>query len=336
MLTDQQLMLRKRGIGGSDVSAILGLSRYSSALHVYLSKRDELPGEEEKRNEESKLFGSLCEDVAIKIYRERTGRRVRKTKRLYRHKAYPYMCGFVDGVQYDTITNARGVAEVKWLDASQRSVWVNQGVPEGYYLQLQHYMSVLNVTWGTFVVVFGGNKFEYFDVQRDDALIARLIEVEGEFWGRVERGEPPDLTFDELGKSLLKRLYPKQEPGKEMISDDEDARAKARRLFALSATIKQREADLLGIEVWFKNRMQDAEKLLVPGVATLTWKAQSSNRFDAVRFRKDDPAVAARYTNVSESRVFRKVPIGDEEVALVEDEMITTAPQAARRITFDE
>ena len=329
---------RTLGIGGSDVAAILGLSRYRNALHVYLEKRKELPGEEPKDNEEGKLFGTLCEAVAAKVYAERTGRKVWRPSRSFVHPSLPFVRGNLDRLQHGPTRKRadRGAVEIKWLDASRRSVWVNEGVPEGYYLQLQHYMLVTGLRWGTFVVVFGGNKLEYFDVDRDEPLIARLVEVETEFWDRVVQGNPPDITFDELGKNLLKRLYPAQVVGKEMIMDDEEAKAKARRLFTVEATIKQRQADALGLEVWFKEKMADVEKLLVPGVATFTWKSQSSNRIDIDKFRAEQPAMSATYTVTKPSRVFRKKNAEEEVAELVPDEMIVFAPQAARRITFDD
>lgn len=333
---------RTLGIGGSDVPAILGLSRYRSALHVYLEKRKELPGEEEKWNEQGKMFGTRCEDIACKLFSEKTGRKIRKPGQTYIAKGYPFIRGNIDRLQWDVTRptdRIRGVLEAKWLDASQYSVWTKDGVPEGYYLQLQSYLLCTGLQWGSFVVVFGGNKLEFFDVERDEALIVRLIEVEVEFWDRVQTGRPPDLSFDELGKALLTRLYPKQVPGKEMILDDEEATAKARRLFALQDTVKARQQSLLELEVWFKDKMGDAEKLLVPTVATFTWKAQSSTRIDVDKLRADYPAVAKECEKTTDSRVFRKTVLKTADIDAVElekDEMIVTAPQAARRFSFDE
>lgn len=336
------LAARKLGIGGSDVPAILGLSRYRSALHVYLEKRGELPGEEEKWNEQGKMFGTRCEDIACKLFSEKTGRRIRKRSKPYIAKGYPFIRGNIDRLQWDLARPSdriRGVLEAKWLDASQYSVWTKEGVPEGYYLQLQSYLLCTGLQWGSFVVVFGGNKLEFFDIERDEPLIQRLIEVASEFWDRVITGRPPDLSFDELGKALLTRLYPKQIPGKEMILDDEEATAKARRLFALTETVKQRQQSLLELEVWFKEKMGDAEKLLVPTVATFTWKAQSTTRMDVDKLRSDYPVEAKACEKSSDSRVFRKTVLKTAEIDIAElekDEMIITAPQAARRFSFNE
>lgn len=333
---------RTLGIGGSDVAAILGLSRYRSALHTYLEKRKELKGDEVKWNEEGKAFGTRCEAIACQMYTERSGRRIRKPGRTHIHPKFPFIRGNVDRIQWDNTRptdQVRGVVEAKWLDASQRTVWINEGVPEGYYLQIQHYLLCTGLRWGTFVVVFGGNKLEFFDVDRDEPLILRLLEVEKEFWRRVETGNPPDMSFDELGKKLLTRMYPTQVPGKEMVLDDAEAIAKARRLFALQATVKAREASLLEIEVWLKEKMGDAEKLVVPGLASFTWKSQTARRINVDKLRAGHPDIAAQYTEEQPSRVFRKtlaklVDISAEP--LVEDELLFSAPQAARRFSFDE
>ena len=45
MLTTEQLEARKKGIGGSDVASILGLSPWKSQYQLYLEKRGELEEE---------------------------------------------------------------------------------------------------------------------------------------------------------------------------------------------------------------------------------------------------------------------------------------------------
>lgn len=332
---------RSLGLGGSDIGPMLGLSRYRSPLHVYLEKRRELPPEDGRdENAEGKRFGTLCESVVATLYRERTGRTIRKPGRTYRHPQYAFMLANPDRLQQPEAGSAlsgRGILEIKWLDASRRWVWINEGVPDGYYLQLQHYLLVTGASWGSFAVVFGGNRLEYFDVQRDEAVIQRLIEVESDFWRRVETGNPPDVSFDALGASLLGRLYPTPTPGAEMILDDEEARAKARRLFSISALLKAREEEKDALEVWFKDKMREAELLLVPSIGKFTWKAQAAKRVDLALLRKEQPEIAARYSVESTTRVFRKQSL--EEIAAEMGAEITAplqAPQAARRLAFDE
>ena len=40
---DEWLALRRTGIGGSDIAALLGMNRYTSPYELYLDKRGELP-----------------------------------------------------------------------------------------------------------------------------------------------------------------------------------------------------------------------------------------------------------------------------------------------------
>ena len=42
------LAQRKKGIGGSDVSSIMGLNKYKSALELYLDKTGQLPEDDEE------------------------------------------------------------------------------------------------------------------------------------------------------------------------------------------------------------------------------------------------------------------------------------------------
>ena len=59
---------RMKGIGGSDVAAVLGISRWKSALRVYLEKIDEAPEEEEN---EAMEIGRKIEDFIAGLFKER-------------------------------------------------------------------------------------------------------------------------------------------------------------------------------------------------------------------------------------------------------------------------
>lgn len=55
---DEFLHRRRAGIGGSDIAAILGLSKYKTAYDVWLDKRGEAPAEDESDKPGS--IGARC------------------------------------------------------------------------------------------------------------------------------------------------------------------------------------------------------------------------------------------------------------------------------------
>ena len=63
---DQFLAGRKKGIGGSDVAAILGFSPYKSPYQLWLDKTGR--SERKESQNESAHFGNLLEDVVAKEF----------------------------------------------------------------------------------------------------------------------------------------------------------------------------------------------------------------------------------------------------------------------------
>lgn len=65
---------RQTGIGGSDVAAILGLSKWKTPLDVYLAKT----GEVDHEQSQAAYFGTILEDIVAKEFSKRTGLKVQK------------------------------------------------------------------------------------------------------------------------------------------------------------------------------------------------------------------------------------------------------------------
>ena len=64
-----------------------------------------------------------------------------------------------------------------------------------WYAQLQHNIKVTDADGAYLSVFFGNDRYEFFDVPRDDEYITALVEIERHFWHCVETGEQP-VAFD--------------------------------------------------------------------------------------------------------------------------------------------
>ncbi len=73
---DKFLAGRKKGIGGSDVAAILGFSPYKSPYQLWLDKTGR--SERKESQNESAHFGNLLEDVVAKEFSRRSGMKVQR------------------------------------------------------------------------------------------------------------------------------------------------------------------------------------------------------------------------------------------------------------------
>ena len=80
---------RRKGIGGSDAAAILGISPFATARDLYYGKLKILPFEEGEDNWVAKKMGHLLEDLVAEIFAKKTGYRIFQVKKMFHHPDYP-------------------------------------------------------------------------------------------------------------------------------------------------------------------------------------------------------------------------------------------------------
>lgn len=204
---------RRMGIGGSDVSAILGLNSYKSPMAVYLEKIGESPLED--TNSEAAFWGTQLEDVIVRHYAEKNGVKVRRNNHILIHPEYPWMIANLDREAYSDTRGRYGI-EAKTAGLRSAPLWDDGAVPVPYVLQMQHYMAVTG--WDLFVctALIGGQQYIEREIPRDEDIIAHLIEEEGKFWDLVQRKVPPAWDGSQAANQILKALYPKSSPGKQI------------------------------------------------------------------------------------------------------------------------
>ncbi len=182
-LSPEQVAARRAGIGGSDAAAVLGVDPYKTALTIYQAKVGER--EADPPNAAMKR-GTYLEPLARKLYRELTGRRVKRLAQVT-HPSYPFMLCNVDGL---IVANRKrngqdgpGVLELKcpgvWAFAKVK----REGLPMHWLVQMQHNLQVTGFGWGSFAL-FNADLWEmiHFDVMADLELAHALVIKEQQFW----------------------------------------------------------------------------------------------------------------------------------------------------------
>jgi putative phage-type endonuclease len=185
------LEARRKGLGGSDIAGIMGLSPWKSTYQIYMDKKGRIPFEEE--NDQMK-WGKLMEPTLRQFYSNTTGRLVRVPDGIIYHPEYPFLFANPDG-----ITDDRRVVELK--TARYNKGWGEPGtneVPDAYALQVQHYMFVLGFDVTDVVVSIGGGYPVLYIVPADPELQALILEAGLKFWKDVQEGnEPSPVSFSD-------------------------------------------------------------------------------------------------------------------------------------------
>lgn len=79
------LAYRRTRIGGSDVAAIMGVSPFTTARSLYYDKCGIHPMIQDDTNWVAKKVGHLLEDLVAEIFTFKTGYKVFKVSKMFRH-----------------------------------------------------------------------------------------------------------------------------------------------------------------------------------------------------------------------------------------------------------
>ena len=293
---------KMRGIGGSDAAIVAGISKYKSQYQLWMEKTGKA---EPFKGNEATHWGTKLEDVVAEEYTQRTGRKVRRVNMTQYHPEYDFIFGHVDRVS----VGDKRIVEIKTSLGKYRSDtdWGEAGsdsIPEAYYLQVQHYMAVMQSQVCDVAALVSGDsgaELRIYEIQRDDKLISDLIAMEKKFWEYVESDTPPPVrdTRD------LAVKYPKDDD--ETVIASMEIYELVNRLKEMKSAKKEMDDAEEKIKTEIQKFMEEKAYLVSQsGNKLASWKLQTTERVDTSLLKKElDPAVLRKYTKISESRVFR-------------------------------
>lgn len=292
---------RTRYLGGSDVGALLGVSKWKTPLQLYLEKTGQ--SVEEIDPAKAKIFrrGKRMEPVVFEMMAEESGILAVARNQRYVDSEHEFLSCEIDGEAI--IDAARINLEVKTSHPFAAGQWGEEGTDEmdvAYVAQAQHGLMVTGRNLCIFGVLVGADDLRTYRVERDDETIAAMRGREVAFWREhvLARVPPEPQTHDDL-----LRLFAK-DTGRSVEADNEIAEA-VNKLRAAKAAIKSLEFEAAEHELAVQSFMQDATTVTYGGKPLATWKAQQARRFSQREFSDAHPELFEQFKRVSESRVFR-------------------------------
>jgi len=263
------LEARRRGVGGSDVPAILGMSRWNSPRDVWLDKT----GRDTTDTDSWAIRrGNALEQPLLDWFTETTGIRHERVP-LQRNIARPWMIGTPDAI---TPEDAGGIVECKTTSWRLRDEW-EDGPADYAELQGQWYCAVTGASHLWVVAAIGDDEPTIQRVERDEALIATLIEACGRFWREyVEADVEPPLTF--LDRDAMAREFPTVERSRADGDADLDYAITMRQ--QVVSDIKRAEKIKAEAEARIIAALADADHLVIDGKIAATRKAQTARVVD--------------------------------------------------------
>ena len=273
---DEWLSWRRAGIGGSDVAAILGLSKWGTAFTVYLDKHGLMPDHAET---DRQRLGRRLEPVLAAEFTDRTALHVTGEQLCVTDDEHPWRRVTIDGLAAEVLDPARDEiicpVEFKSYAVVERDGSIRKDVrcQVLYQMAVTGYPQAWVVGMGPFARIEVAHvTLDHPDHRTDQAFIVEEVD---RFWHEhVLANEPPQVTGSDADAEALARLYPEHEPGSVVALDElADDLSRYEEIVAMKAALaKLGEAgDLFANRI--KQLMGDAEIGTVDGVPVYTLRA---------------------------------------------------------------
>lgn len=285
---------RTKYIGGSDIGAILGLSKFRTPLEVWMEKT----GKEVRHLDSLPLrFGSFAEEFVASEYARATSFELLHDESIYIHPTHPIMSAHVDRFVLGNGLSkpATRLLECKTANPFARGEWGEPGtdqVPMSYLCQCIWYMAITGIEQCDLAVLFGNSDFRIYEIARDLELEALGIEKALHFWNEhvLKDIAPPAQTEGDY-----QALFKKSDPSKTIEANPKTVEL-IRQLQSLSKQSGDVDEQITQIKQHIMSEMKEAEVLSYQGNVIATWKApKPSFRLDGKRLEVEEKEVFERY-----------------------------------------
>ena len=281
---------RRTGLGGTDASAIMGVSRFRTPVQVCLDKWGELP---EQPDNDLMRYGRMQEPVIRQWYADTTGRSVTVPAGVVRHGKHPFILGSFDG-----LTDDGRLLEIK--TASRGDEWGEPGtdeIPDAYMCQVQHYMMITGLPVADVAVSIAGKMPVIYEVPADKEIHDLLVDRECSFWNDhvLKRVLPDYQTVDDVSLKFRRSAA-------RSVQADPGILATIKELCQVREAAKRIKTQEERLKLVVMAAMGECDTLSDDaGKPLATWKsAKAATRFDADAFRTAHADLYAQFLKTSE------------------------------------
>ncbi len=283
---NEWLELRRKGIGGSDAAAIIGLDRYRSAFDVYAEKIGLKP---EQPDNEAMRQGRDLEQYVAERFMEATGKKVRRRNAMLQHPEHHWMLANIDR----WVVGESAGLECKTTSVLNRAKFSQGEFPPNYYVQCVHYMAVTGAERWYLAVLVLNKSFHVFTIERDEAEIQALIEAEKDFWeNHVLKQIPPAPDGSEATSEVIKQLFPEAREREEVALYGHEE--KIQQYLELDARIKELTQERDTIKQELQLALADAEIGRAQGYI-VEWKNQVRQTLDTNKLKSEHAEIYEKY-----------------------------------------
>lgn len=194
--------LRREGIGGSEIAAVVGLSRWTSAYQLWHRKRGNIG--EQPQNEAMEWGTRLEPAIVQKFIDEHPEWDVQATPGTYCHEDRAWQRCNPDGL---LIGEETALLEVKTVNAFADD-FTKTDIPIYYRTQIQWQLDIFGLDRCYAAVLVGGNTYYEYIVEANAEDQATLRAAAERFWNSIQTDDEPPLDATDHTYRTVVELNP--------------------------------------------------------------------------------------------------------------------------------
>lgn len=292
---EQWLRARSKGIGGSEITAVMGLDPYMTPYALWERKTGRVSDNADNKFTRA---GNYLEDAVSQMFSDAAGLDVYKPKtEHFRHPDFPHLLGTPD--RFVSMKHGDAVLEIKTTQKRITREDVTQGHALRWYFQVLWYMGISGKKTGFIAWLCNGVDFDYLQVDFQPEIFADMVQAGNDFWINHVQSDtpPPPITKEDIMKSIG-RVLP------DAIEGPEDVLRYHEQIKENSAKIKELEEANDELKTAVQILMGDKSVMTWKGVPLFTWKEAETTRLDGKRLKEEMPDVWQRFAKISLVRTF--------------------------------
>lgn len=202
--------LRERGIGASEIAAVVGLSPFESTFALWHRKKGNLPGPDPA----NPLFywGHALEPLVAKRFAELHREEFPHVIEVgtYGHTERTWQIANLDRELWPLRkSEQRSILEIKTTRYADN--WGPHGstdIPLHVRCQVMQQMDVMGYPFAYVAVLIGGNDYREYRIEFDESDAAALRSAGAEFWASVQGNEEPPVDASWATYEAVRVLHP--------------------------------------------------------------------------------------------------------------------------------
>lgn len=292
---EQWLQARSKGIGGSEITAVMGLDPYATPYALWERKTGRAG---QSFDNKFTRAGNYLEEAVGQMFADEAGLEIYKPEQEHwSHPDYPHLLGTPD--RFVSMKHGDAVLEIKTTQKRISREDITEGNALRWYFQVLWYMGITGKKTGFIAWLCNGVDFDYIQVEFQPDIFADMVQAGNDFWTNhvVADVPPPPLTKDDILRSIGIVLPDAIEGPAEALQYHYQIKENA-------AKIKELEEANDELKTAVQLMMTDKSVLTYQGAPLFTWKEAETIRLDGKRLKEENPELWQRYAKVSINRIF--------------------------------